>query len=212
MLSTFALQASALCLFCTLAAALGLPDVLKGLSEVNDRDEDVQKRQANVTIDAYTTVYLTDTATDTFTDILTDSMTDTATTAITTTMVVIPSLSGAADSGLILTPPPTLTFTGAADSGVPFVPPNATTSLSGVAYSSGLIALPPSSLVTAAPSSAPTNQICVLDPLLTDFLSVSADASSFCSSFISIPMYTTTSNIATSVAFVQTLVLLYTTG
>ena len=190
-----------------LAGAFGLPGTPNGFDKINDRQLDVQKRQANATIDAYTTVFLTDTATDTFTDILTDSIVDTATAAIITTMEVIPSLSGAADSGVVLSPPtsgpPNLSFTGAADSGVPFAPPNATSSSIVVTYSSGVIALPPSSLITAAPSSTPTNEVCVLDPLLTDFLSVSMDASSFCSSFISIPMYTETSNIATSMASVH---------
>jgi hypothetical protein len=197
-----------------LSSAYAWPALIHGFNMLN-------RRQSDSSVSYYTTIYETQTVTDTFTDVLTATLPPTDTMVYTTGS---PSFSGAAHSGVPLSPEPSATpgspsFSGAADSGAPLSPePNPTTTTmtpepittATLIYSSSpsFTSAPDSgvpfpqtnsstySLIATAPPQ-PTGIVCVENDYLQALQNFSIDATPFCSTYLSIPNYTVTYDSAT---------------
>jgi len=179
-----------------LNSALGWPALLHGFNKLNRRQSDSSSPASY-----YTTIYNTETVTESFTDIKTATLPATETT--TYDVPGGPSLSGGSRapgspqdvSSTTTIPEPTTTTiplstgspssSSASDSVVPFPQMNSST------YS--LIA-------TAPPQS--TGIVCVENDYLQALQNFSLDATPFCSTYLSIPLYTVTADSATVYVYV----------
>jgi len=197
--STFSSLALVTVFSSILTSAYGWPALSNGFNMLN-------RRQSDSSVSYYTTIYNTETVTDTLTDILTATLPATDTTTFVTGS---PSFSGAAHSGVPLSPEPSSTTTPGISSTTTTVTPEPITTATPLYSGSPSFTSAPDSgmpfpqmsnstysLITTTPP-RPTGIVCVENDYLQALQNFSIDATPFCSSYLSIPNYTVTYDSAT---------------